>query len=201
MELFALARFGRWDDLTMTEAPPPDWRYTTGVWHYVRGMAYAARGALDNASAELAAVRKVAVEPALTEMTFASGATPKGLLAIGRNVLAARIVGEAGHWAEAIPLLVEAVAMQDALPYTEPPPWYFPTREALGYALLEAGRAGEAEEMYEEQLARTPRNGWSLFGLAASQRAQGKSGEAEATEEKLAEVWERADFRLEGAVF
>ena len=98
-------------------------------------------------------------------------------------------------------LLCEAVELQDALPYTEPPPWYFPNREALGHALLQAGRADEAEAVFAKQLAYTPRNGWSLFGLAASQRAQGDLSAAQASDAQLSEVWERADFQLEAAVF
>ena len=142
----------------------------------------------------------VAAEPAL-ELVFVSGSSGKQLLTIASRVLAARIAGEQGRWEEAIPLLEESVVLQDALPYTEPPPWYFPNREALGHALLQAGRADEAEAVFAKQLAYTPRNGWSLFGLAASQRAQGDLTAARSSDTQLAEVWERADFQLEAAVF
>jgi tetratricopeptide (TPR) repeat protein len=201
MDLFALARFGRWDELARAPRPREEWRYTTGVWHYGRGMAFAAQGDVAAARRELAELREVAAEPALAGLAFASGSTPAQLLSIGSHVLAARIEGESGRWAEAVVLLREAVAMQDALPYTEPPPWYFPIREALGQALLEAGRPAEAEVVFREQLERTPRNGWSLRGLAASQVAQGRDADAAATEAALAEVWSRADFRIERAVF
>jgi tetratricopeptide (TPR) repeat protein len=200
MELFALARVGRWGELLAAERPPEDWRYTTGVWHYGRGLAHAARGEREAALAELAALEAVAAEPA-AELTFLSGSTPARLLGIGALVLEARIAGEAGRWSEAIPLLREAVEEQDELPYTEPPPWYFPVREALGHALLQAGRPAEAEAVYREQLRHTPRNGWSLRGLAASQRAQGEAEAALATEAELTEVWRRADVAPAASVF
>ena len=72
--------------------------------------------------------------------------------------------------------------MQDAHWFTEPPPWYFPVRQSLGAVLLEAGRPAEAEAVYREDLRRNPDNGWSLFGLAQSLRAQGKTAEAEQVE-------------------
>jgi tetratricopeptide (TPR) repeat protein len=200
MELFALARFGHWDELAAAPAPPASWRYATGVWHYGRGLAAAATGDEDRARSELATLRAIAAEPALSELLFTSGSTPAQLLGIGGLVLEARIAGESGRWNDAIPLLREAVARQDALPYTEPPPWYFPIRDALGHALLQAKRPAEAEAVFTEQLAYTPRSGWSLHGLAASQRAQGKQAAAEATEAQIAEVWQQADIEVSASV-
>ena len=75
-------------------------------------------------------------------------------------------------------LLRAAVAEQDTHWFTEPPPWYFPVRQSLGAVLLQAGRAREAEQVYREDLRRNPGNGWSLFGLTRSLRAQGKTAEA-----------------------
>jgi tetratricopeptide (TPR) repeat protein len=200
MELYALARFGRWEELSAAEAPPTEWRYATGAWHFGRGMAAAARGDLETARAELDSLRSIGAEPALAELYFASGSTPAQLLAIAGLVLQARIAGEAGHWNDAIPVLEEAVTLQDALPYTEPPPWYFPNREALGHALLQAKRPADAEAVFTKQLDYTPRNGWSLRGLADSQRAQGKTDAANATEQQLREVWQRADIEVSTAV-
>jgi tetratricopeptide (TPR) repeat protein len=201
MDLFALVRFGRWDEILAAAAPPEGWHYATGVWHFARGMAYAATGEGDDAEAELARLGTIASEPALSEMYFASGSTPAQLLTIGAKVLEARIAGNAARWTDAIAPLRAAVELQDALPYTEPPPWYFPTREALGHALIQAGQASEAEAVFEKQLKKTPRNGWSLLGLAQSQDAQGKTADATATKARLAEVWTRADVMPTAAVY
>jgi len=130
-----------------------------------------------------------------------SGATPTQLLTIAERVLEARIESERGAWQRAIPALREAVALEDALPYAEPPSWYFPVRDALSVALLAAGKSAEAERVTREQLARTPENGWSLYGLAASLRAQGKGGEAAEVMRRFEIAWRRADVSLERAVF
>ncbi len=196
MSLFALARFSRWEELASTPAPDSKLRYATGVWHYVQGMAHAATGRGNAAQRDLLKLEEVASEPALQDFYFASGSTPTQLLSLAARVLQARIASEAGSLAAAITPLRAAVAMQDALPYTEPPPWYFPTREALGQALLADGRAAEAEAVFREQLEHTPRNGWSLHGLVASLRAQGKADALAAAEARRQEAWKRADFSL-----
>lgn len=201
MELYALARFGRWSEILAAPRPPAEWRYANGAWHYARGMASAATGAIANARAELAEVEALAEADDLKGLTFASGSTPAQLLTIGAKILAARIEGEAGRWSEALPHLREAVALQDGLPYTEPPPWYFPTREALGNALLESGRPAEAESVFRKELTKTPRNGWSLAGLVTSLEAQGKRGAAREVEAERVSVWERADVDLPAPVF
>ena len=201
MELYSLARFGRWEALLAAEAPPPGWKYSTGVWRYTRGMAQAASGDGEAALTELLILQSITAALLADEEFFASGSKPSQLLTIGMKVLEARIAGEEGRWTDAIGLLHEAVTLQDALPYTEPPPWYFPTREALGHALLQAGRPPEAEAVFTEQLHHTPRNGWSLHGLVESLRAQDKSEAAAAAEAQRAEVWQRADITLEASVF
>ena len=196
MSLYALARFSRWKQLAEEPKPDESLRYANGVWHFVRGLGHAAEGRLAMARAELETVRAIAGEEALKDFYFSSGSTPAQLLSIGAAVLSARIASEEAQWTAAIEELETAVAMQDALPYTEPPPWYFPTREALGEALLASGRAAEAEAVYLEQLEHTPRNGWSLHGLGRSLRAQGKDASAAETEALRDEVWEFADIQL-----
>jgi tetratricopeptide (TPR) repeat protein len=71
-----------------------------------------------------------------------------------------------------------AVKIEDALVYTEPADWYQPTRQALAKGLLKAGKPEEAEQVYREDLKIYPDNGWSLYGLAQSLQAQGKTQKA-----------------------
>jgi tetratricopeptide (TPR) repeat protein len=201
VHLYGLARFGRWDEILAAPRPPAERRYLTGAWHYVRGVALAATGKPAGAEAELARVRVIRDELAPKAIVFWSGSRPDRLLDIAAHDLTARIAGARGRWAKAVAPLREAVKLQDALPYSEPPPWYFPEREALGHALLRAGRPAEAETVYRAQLLHTPRNAWSLLGLAESLRAQGKDGEAAAAERERAAAWQLADVTLPGSVF
>jgi tetratricopeptide (TPR) repeat protein len=201
IDLYALARFGRWDEILARPPPDPRYRYATGVWHYVRGLALASGGRLDEATQEHRRVLEIAASKPMGELTFTSGSTPRRLLTIGAVDLGGRIASRRGDHATAVSLLEKAVSLQDALPYTEPPPWYFPEREALGAALLRAGRPADAEAVYVAQLERTPRNGWSLYGLARSLRAQGRTEDAAEVEEAFTVAWERADVPPTSSVF
>jgi tetratricopeptide (TPR) repeat protein len=198
--IVALARFGRWDQVLAVPAPPREWPYATGVWHYARGLAFNAKGQAAEARRELGALEQIlgAVSP---ERTIAFFFRAKNVLQLAANVLAAEIAAKAGDGASAERLLRAAVAEQDTHWFTEPPPWYFPVRQALGAVLLQFGRSREAEQVYRDDLARNPGNGWSLFGLAASLRAQGKTTEALRTEESFRRAWAQADVSLTASRF
>jgi predicted Zn-dependent protease len=74
-------------------------------------------------------------------------------------------------------------------------------RQALGAILIQAGRAREAEQVYRDDLARNPNNGWSLFGLAQSLRAQGKEAEAGQADASFKKAWAKADVKLTASRF
>jgi pimeloyl-ACP methyl ester carboxylesterase len=62
--------------------------------------------------------------------------------------------------------------------------------------LLESGRAAEAEAVYREDLQRFRENGWSLFGLRESLRAQRRGDEAADVQRRFERAWARADVTL-----
>jgi predicted Zn-dependent protease len=123
------------------------------------------------------------------------------VLQLAANVLAGEIAARGGDVASAERLLRAAVAEQDTHWFSEPPPWYFPVRQALGAVLLQANRAADAERVYREDLQRNPGNGWSLFGLAQSLNAQGKTGEAADVEARFRKAWAAADVPLAASRF
>jgi tetratricopeptide (TPR) repeat protein len=195
----ALARFGRWEELLREPAPPEDLRYTTGLWHYARGLAYAATDRPDSARAERTALAAIAAAtPADRVVSLNSAAT---LLRLATNALDGELAARQGDAAAAVRSLTAAVQLQDGLTYDEPPGWYYPVRQSLGAVLLRAGQAKEAEAVYREDLRRNPENGWSLFGLARSLRAQGRASDAAAVDARFARAWAQADVKLEESRF
>lgn len=193
--LFVLLRFGRWEEVLAEPTPPDALAYNRALWHYARGLAFLRMGRPAEARAEEAEV--VAAAKAMPpDRLMAQVNSAKALLQIGAHDLAGEIAAAEKRWDVAIRELRVAVAMQDALRYMEPPPWYFPERQALGAVLLRAGRPKEAEAVYREDLARNPDNGWSLYGLGASLRAQKRTQQAEAVDGALREAWARADVPL-----
>ena len=198
--IVALVRFGRWPEVLRQPAPPRDWLYTRGIWHYARGLAFNAQGAAAEARRELGELEDV-LQTVPENRTIASFFRARTMLQLAANVLAGEMAAKAGDTAAAERLLGAAIAEQDTHWFTEPPPWYFPVRQALGAVLLQAGRAREAEQVYREDLQRNPGNGWSLFGLAQSLRAQGKTADAAQAEEHFRTAWARADVTLPASRF
>ena len=189
--LYTLARFSRWDDILKEPAPPKDMRYTTGVWRYVRGLAYTGRGMLDSAAAERGML--VATAKEIPADAAANLNSVQSLLAIARNHLDGEMAAKKGRTDEAVKHLRNAIAGEDELTYDEPPPWYLPIRQRLGMVLLEAGKPAEAEKVFRDDLVRRPENGWSLRGLSQSLMAQKKTQEGKAVEARFKKAWEKAD--------
>src|SRR5262249_5621390 len=125
----------------------------------------------------------------------------KALLGIASRLLGAKLAAAHGDGAQAIALATEAVAGEESTTYSEPPDWPYPSRHALGAMLLKAGKSVEAEAVYREDLRRNPGNGWSLFGLAQSLRAQKKTEEAAMAEREFKAAWARADVKLVASEF
>jgi tetratricopeptide (TPR) repeat protein len=197
-----LVRFGKWNAILAEPAPPTERVYQTGIWHFARGMALTRLGRHDEAEAELEAVRAAAVDPRASALNANGGTTTTAvLLSLAADQLEGELAAAQGDLAGALDALGAAVERQDGIRYTEPPPWFMPTRQALGAVLLQAGRAAEAERVYREDLRHYPKNGWSLYGLARALKAQGKSAEAAAVENGFAQAWKHADVELRASRF
>ena len=189
-----LTTFGRWDDVLAEPLPPSDIRFPLAMAYYARGVAYAAKGQWANAQVVLDTVKAIdAATPATAEA--------KTAISIAVHALMGEIATRSGKPAEGIAHFREALKIEDAGLYFEPPKWYYPIRQSLGAALLKAGRNGEAEAVYREDLKRFPENGWSLFGLASALKAQGKSAEATAVEQRFSKAWSGADVKLTASRF
>ena len=192
--VLTLTTFGRWDDVLAEPLPPSYLRMPFALATYARGVAYAAKGQFAEARAALDTVQ------AIDAATPASADT-KTPVSIAVHALMAEIATRSGKVDEGIAHFREALRIEDAGLYFEPPKWYYPIRQSLGAALLKAGRNAEAEAVYREDLKRFPENGWSLFGLAAALRAQGKTAQAEAVDRRFQRAWANADVTLTASRF
>ena len=195
--LYTLARFSRWDDILRQPAPPKDLRYTTGIWHYTRGLAYAGKGKLDSAAVEHDSL--VAIEAATPAEQMLNLNPAKPVLAIALAHLSGEMAAKQGRTDEAASQLKKAIAGEDELTYAEPPEWYLPMRQRLGAVLLEANRPVQAEKAFREDLVHRPENGWSLHGLAQSLRAQNRTKAAAKVEQRFERAWKTADVKLASA--
>ena len=97
----------------------------------------------------------------------------------------------------AVKSLRKAVEVEDTISYMEPPYWYYSAKLSLGAGLLKAGKPAEAEKVFREDLKEFPNNGWPLFGLENSLRAQNKTTEATEVQRQFKKAWKHADVDLD----
>jgi tetratricopeptide (TPR) repeat protein len=195
----ARVRFGLWAELLALPAPDPKLTALTGGYLYGRALAHAATGQLTEARATLQQLHAIAAGP--LSQVGAGMNTLGDVLAIAIPVVEARIAGAEHRSGDAVRLLRQAVEREDRLAYNEPKDWFFPVRHLLGAELLRAGAAADAEQVYREDLAQNPANGWSLYGLSAALEAQGKAAEARQVHDQFTAAWKRADVQLTASAY
>jgi tetratricopeptide (TPR) repeat protein len=189
---FSMIRFGRWEELLKELPPPKGLRLMEGMWRLARGLALVATGRLPGAEGEhvvLAGLTKQIRRDRTTEEK-----TERALLKIAERVLSGEIAVRRQRYNDAIRLFEDAIKIEEALPYSEPPLWPLSVRHHLGTALLLADRPSEAEAAYHADLLRHPDNGWALIGLIQSLRAQQKDDQAAEAEDRFKKAWAHADF-------
>ncbi len=193
--LLSLTQFARWDEILAEPKPAEELDYSNAMWHYARGIALAVKQQPQQAAKEREAL---AARKARKSVLFLDdNAQPASqLLEIADQLLLGEIALANGEANRAVTYFTRAVEIQDQLPYTEPPFWYYPTRQSLGYALLAAKRTTEAEAVYRLDLEHYPKNGWSMIGLIQSLEAQGKHAEAAPLQQKFSDIWAQADIQL-----
>jgi len=192
-------KFGMWDEMLAEPAPSPRLPGATISYLQSRASALAAKGRTDEAKAELA--KSAQAISAVPEEATQGNNQAKPLYDVGQLKAEARIAGAEQRRDEAVRLLAEAVSLEDKLAYNEPSDIIFPTRHLLGAGLLAAGRPGEAEAVYREDLRRNPKNGWAYFGLSQALAAQKRDAEAAAARGQFEQAWQRADIQLASVAF
>lgn len=183
-----LVRFGRWEEILRLEIPSDRALFcaTTASILYARGVALSALNRIPEA------------ETAQREFESARAAVPPSrlnsipcrevdVLEIASAMLQGELDYRRGNHGSAFASLRRAIELEDALPYSDPPPWMQPVRHALGALLLEQDRVSEAETVFKEDLGVAngfPRrkarlnNVWGLHGLHECLMRAGKVDEA-----------------------
>ena len=189
-----LIRFGLWDEI-LAEPDHPEFEvFTRAFRHAARGIAYAAKGDTKSARTEQSAFLEAAkLIPAQNKLLNNSCAS---VLKVVTPMLNGEILVREGDLDGGLAQLRKAVAAEDALNYDEPPGWILPVRHSLGANLMQTGRYAEAEQVYRDDLAHLPENGWSLYGLARCLQLQGKRNEASAVQVRFQKVWANADMQI-----
>lgn len=198
--LLTQVRFGKWDSVLSATPPPAGYVYADVLSHYCRGIAFARQGRPGEASRELNALWGDTVVAQLSAPAPSYANPGINATRVAGKILAGVIAEGQGRLPEAIALLREAVAFEDAMIYNEPKDWQQPARQYLGSVLIKAGRFAEAETVFREDLQINPKNGWSYVGLATALKRQGRKKEAAVVEADARKAFARSDVKINNAV-
>jgi tetratricopeptide (TPR) repeat protein len=198
-QLLVMVRFGMWEAILNEPRPPEKYPTLTALWLHAQGMAHASTGKVDQARAEVKALRNLArqIPPDL----MAGQNSAREICELGAQAVEGRIAERTGKLGEAIRRWEQAVAREDTFAYDEPADWFYPMRHYLGAALLDAKRARQAERVFRADLARNPNNGWALYGLSRALAAQKKRPEADHAQQSFQVAWADADIKLARPAF
>jgi tetratricopeptide (TPR) repeat protein len=185
---FAHAQFSTPRTIMALSDPGDDLPFVKAMWHYARGVAFVAQLDFAAAAAEAGAIEAIERTTDFSPLT-AAGIPAPDVLKLARAVIAGRLALAQGDAQAAIERFEQAAALQETLPYTEPPYWYYPVRQSLAVALMQAGRLDAAEDELRRALTRAPNNGWSRYGLLRLYQARGDADATRRAEAELAATW------------
>jgi hypothetical protein len=185
---FAMAQFAAPGKLLELADPGAELPFLQAAWRYARGEAFARLGEADKAEEEAAEISRILADGDLSPLE-AFNIPARQILNVERLTLIARAAAARNDFDAAVEAMTEAVAIQDDIAYTEPPYWYYPARQTLAAMVLRSGDTERAEQLFVETLAEAPNNGWVLFGLAETYRAEGDKNGAKFAANLFRKAW------------
>lgn len=186
--------FHKWEEILnhpLQFQYPPAQAY----WHYSRAVAYASLGDLDSSLKERDLMNQAKKQ--ITPKDEISSDPASRVLELASILLDATLANAQGNPLESIDYLKKAVVAQDTLYYGEPPSWYIPVRQILGFALLKQNQYEEAEREFLKVSKGLSRNGRTLFGLALSLKGQGRVMDAYWVEREMTAALKHATAPLD----
>jgi len=185
---YAMATFAAPEAVLDLEDPGDALPFLRGAWRYARGEAFARLGDAQAAMREAEAISELAAEADMNDLT-GGGVPALDILNIARLTVIARAAAARRDYAGAVEAMEEAVALQSAIAYTEPPYWYYPAKQTLAAMVLQTGDAERAEQLFIEALAESPNNAWVLHGLSETYKAQNDRSGAKYARALFRDAW------------
>jgi tetratricopeptide (TPR) repeat protein len=93
-------------------------------------------------------------------------------------------------------LLQQAAEKEKNLGYSEPPRYFRPEEESLGYSYLKTRQWDKARDAFNEALRQRPKSGHALYGIAQSYAMAGDASQATTAYRNFLAAWLHADSGL-----
>jgi tetratricopeptide (TPR) repeat protein len=101
-----------------------------------------------------------------------------------------------GNATEGISLIQQAADKEKTLGYSEPPRYFRPEQESLGYAYLRLKQWDKARDAFNAALRQRPKSGHALYGIAQSYALSGDVANATIAYQAFLAAWPHADSDL-----
>lgn len=141
-------------------------------WHFGRALAYASLGNFEAYKKERELM--IQFKNQSTSEEIISSNSVQDVIGLAEIMLDATVARMQNKESDYIDYLKKGTEVQEKFSYDEPPGWYVPVRQLLGFAFLEQGEFEQAEAAFRNTLVELQRNGRTLFGLAMSLQEQGR---------------------------
>ena len=197
--LLSYVRFAKWDEILSYKKPIEEFKFSLGLYHYARSIAFASRGDIDKAIDEQLKILPLKDTPEI-KVIIKAGQPSDKLLEIANHLAKGQIELVSMNLDASIMHFRMAVEAQDALPYREPEFWYYPTRQSLGHALMVNKDYNDAVTVFNQDLKDYPRNGWSYYGLYKAHKALGNKELSDEALIKHQEIWQMSDVKLKSSI-
>jgi tetratricopeptide (TPR) repeat protein len=193
---YVQVKLGLWKDIEQSAEPEKQLKYPRVIWHYAQGMAALSQDKNASAKRHLREMRSIMQDTVIKQLTIWGINNLYDLCMIASKTLEGEIQASKKNYSKAVELLREAVVIEDALNYNEPPDWFFSVRHNLGSVLMEAGNYQEAIGVYTEDLKNFPENGWALVGLMNAYEKLGNTNRFNEMKTRFEEAWKYADIKI-----
>ncbi len=199
LPLLSYVRFAKWEEILSYKKPNEDFKFSLGIYHYARSIAFSSLGNFDKAKNEQ---KKILVNNQSNEIKvlIKAGQPSDKLLEISNLLALGQIELNKENFSSAIKYFKNAVKIQDQLPYREPEFWYYPTRQTLGHALLLNKNFNEAVKVFNKDLKQYPKNGWSYYGLHMAYNGLNNKIMSDKAIEKFNKIWQFSDIKLNSSI-
>ena len=197
--LLSYVRFAKWNEILSYEKPIDEFKFSLGIYHYARSIAFASTGDIYRAIEEQEKILPLK-DASEIKVIIKAGQPSDKLLAIANHLAMGQIELANMNIDDSIMHFKMAVEEQDALPYREPEFWYYPTRQSLGHALLLNKDFEEAVSVFKQDLKDYPRNGWSYYGLYKAFKGLDNIELSNEALIKHQEIWQMSDVELKSSI-
>ena len=193
-DLFINVRYSKWDTILAIPQPAKHHVYANILYHFARGMAYAAQNNFSSAEKEKTALQSFMKDESLTIPIKPFSPVLEGARS-AEELLSGFIYLKQNRLTDALTHLENATQIEGNMTYAEPRDWMLSPKQYLGVAYLASRKYSEAQKTFESDLKVNADNIWSLYGLEQSFEKQQRKNEAAKVKAKLAKASRQSDAR------